>query len=124
MSGIKRPRTPSYRRHKPSGQAVVTLDGRDYYLGRYRTKASRTEYERLVGEWLANGRRMPRPGGGPTDLTVSELLAAYWRHAEGYYVKDGQPTSQLHCIRAAFRPLKRLYGHTQAADFGPIARTG
>jgi hypothetical protein len=28
-------RTPSYRHHKPSGQAVVTLEGRDIYLGRY-----------------------------------------------------------------------------------------
>ena len=27
------PRTPSLRRHKPSAQAVVTLDGKDHYLG-------------------------------------------------------------------------------------------
>jgi hypothetical protein len=27
------PRVPSYRRHTPSGQAVVTLNGRDSYLG-------------------------------------------------------------------------------------------
>lgn len=27
------PRRPSYQRHKPSGQAVVTLNGRDFYLG-------------------------------------------------------------------------------------------
>ncbi len=25
----KQPRVPSYRRHKPSGQAIVTLDGRE-----------------------------------------------------------------------------------------------
>jgi hypothetical protein len=29
------PRTPSYRRHKPTGQAVVTIHGRDFYLGRF-----------------------------------------------------------------------------------------
>jgi hypothetical protein len=29
------PRAPSYRRHKPSGQAVVTLSGRDIYLGKW-----------------------------------------------------------------------------------------
>jgi len=28
-------RTPSYRRHKPTGQAVVTIHGRDFYLGRF-----------------------------------------------------------------------------------------
>ena len=35
--------TPSYRLHKPSGQAVVTLANRDYYLGRYETPESRAE---------------------------------------------------------------------------------
>ena len=28
-------RTLSYRLHKPTGQAVVTLEGRDFYLGRH-----------------------------------------------------------------------------------------
>ncbi len=55
---MSKPRVPSYHHHRPSGQAVVTLDGRDFYLGKWNTKASRTEYERLIGEWLANGRRL------------------------------------------------------------------
>ena len=37
-------RMPKYRRHKPSGQAVVTLSGRDHYLGPWKSKASRAEY--------------------------------------------------------------------------------
>jgi hypothetical protein len=73
-------RVPQYRRHKPSGLAVVTLDARDFYLGPYGTAASRAEYDRLVGEWLANGRRLPSPGRPPAGLTVNELLAAYWPH--------------------------------------------
>ena len=52
------PRTPSYRHHKPSGQAVVTLDGRDFYPGRWGTQESTQTYDRLVGEWQANGRRL------------------------------------------------------------------
>ena len=36
-------RTPSYRPHKPTGQAVVTLNGRDFYLGRFGSPESRTE---------------------------------------------------------------------------------
>ena len=39
---------PKYRRHRSSGQAVVTLNGVDRYLGSYGTKASRTLYDRLV----------------------------------------------------------------------------
>jgi hypothetical protein len=53
--------TPRYRRHRASGQAVVTLDGVDHYLGRYGTKASKNEYDRLVGEWLAR-KREESPG--------------------------------------------------------------
>ena len=43
---------PAYRLHKPTGQAVVTLNGRDFYLGRHGSPASRDEYDRLIAEWL------------------------------------------------------------------------
>jgi hypothetical protein len=56
-------RTPSYRLHKPSGQAVVTIAGKDFYLGRFGDPASKAEYDRLIAEWLTNGRRLPCPGG-------------------------------------------------------------
>lgn len=64
-------RIPSYRLHRPSGQAVVTLNGRDCYLGRHGTPESRLEYDRLVCEWLAVGRAATPPPvgmapGGPT----------------------------------------------------------
>ena len=39
---------PKYRKHKASGQAVVTLDGMDFYLGPYNSRASLREYDRLV----------------------------------------------------------------------------
>jgi hypothetical protein len=38
---------PKYRKHRASGQAIVTLSGKDHYLGRYGTKASEREYDRL-----------------------------------------------------------------------------
>lgn len=48
-------RTPAYRLHKPTGQAVVTLDSRDSYLGRHGTEPSHGACDRLFSEWLANG---------------------------------------------------------------------
>lgn len=42
-------KTPIYRRHNASGQAVVTLDGRDFYLGPYGSRVSRAEYDRIAG---------------------------------------------------------------------------
>ncbi len=115
------PRTPSYRHHKPSGQAVVTLDGRDFYLGLFDSAASRAEYDRLIAEWLSNGRNLSTPPSGQgSDLTVNELLLGYLRHADGYYVKNGKPTVEPVNIRLAIRPLRQLYGHTIARDFGPL----
>jgi integrase len=114
-------RTPSLCLHKASGQAVVRIDGKDHYLGKYATPESEAEYNRLIGEWFASGRCLPKPGasGG---LTVNELILAYWGHAEQHYRRpDGEPSDELHCIRSAMRPLKELYGHTAATDFGPLA---
>ena len=34
-------RVPLYRRHKPTDQAVVTINGRDIYLGKWNSKTSR-----------------------------------------------------------------------------------
>ena len=114
-------RTPSYRHHKPSGQAVVTLDGRDIYLGRYGTPQSRAEFDRLLAEWLSNGRRLPAPASAHgTDLSVNELSLAYLAFADGYYTKRGKPTSEPGSIRQTIKPLRQLYGHTLAREFGPL----
>lgn len=110
---------PKYRKHKPSGQAVVTLNGRDHYLGPHRSQTSIAEYDRLIAEWLAGGRRLPEDGHA--SFTVNELIAAYWDHVTAYYVKDGQPTGEQHSTKASLRPVRHLYGHTQARDFGPLA---
>ena len=66
---------PRYRHHKASGQAVVTLNGKDHYLGPHGTKASKAEYDRLIACWLANGRDSVRLSpGADTSLTISELI--------------------------------------------------
>ena len=117
-SGSLSPSIPSYRHHKPSGNAVVTLSGRDFYLGPWQSEKSRFEYERLVGEWLACGRCLPPGSGG---ITINELILRYWRHCESLYRKNGRPTSELACVRSAMGPLKLLYGTKLAAEFGPLA---
>jgi integrase len=96
---------------------VVTLNGHDYYLGPHGTKASRIEYDRLIAEWLAQGRHLAVPG--TTDLTVVELCAAFLRYAKTCYVKDGQPTSTLKGVERAINPLAHLYGRTPVMEFGP-----
>ncbi|MFV2069345.1 MAG: tyrosine-type recombinase/integrase [Pirellulales bacterium] len=110
---------PKYRKHRATGQAVITLNGKDHYLGPHGTKVSKREYDRLIGEWQANGRRAPAEH---SDLTISELLAAYLRHAKGYYRRaDGTPTDTIYAVKATLRVLREAYGPTRAVDYGPLA---
>jgi integrase len=111
---------PTYRLHKPSGQAIVVLSGRMIYLGPHGSKASRDLYDQKVAEWLASGRRLPsqqEPSRG--GITVVEVAAAYLEFAKGYYRKDGKPTGSLLRVKAAAKYLK-LYARTSAAEFGPL----
>jgi hypothetical protein len=111
-------RVPRYRLHNTSGQAVVTLGGRDTYLGTYRSAASREAYQRAVAEWLQCGGQPP---AGKDTVTVVEVIAAYDKYARGYYRKDGKPTNEVRMIKTALKIVRRLYGRTIAVDFGPLA---
>jgi integrase len=109
---------PKYRLHRQSGQAIVTIHGRDHLLGPHKSTASKVLYDRIIAEWLANGRQ---PIVSVEDgITITELIARYWKFAEAHYTKDGEATGELGALRSAFRPLKELYGATAAAEFGPL----
>jgi len=110
---------PKYRKHKASGQAIVTIDGKDHYLGPWNTRVSRSEYDRLVSEWLANGRHSSR---SKFDLTVAELVERFWDYANGYYRHpDGTPTGEASCFKKPLDILATAYGATLASEFGPLA---
>ncbi|MHC4339606.1 MAG: tyrosine-type recombinase/integrase [Planctomycetota bacterium] len=116
-----RRRVPSYRLHKPSGRAVVTLGGKDVYLGRHGSEASREEYDRVVAEWLANGREPPKGSEERPALTIRQVIRRYWRHARSYYVKDGKPSPEQFHLKSVVKVVRRLYGRTLAEEFGPLA---
>jgi len=113
-------RVPSYRLHKPSGQAVVTLNSCDFYLGLWQSEASKAEYDRLIAEWVANGRRLPSEEQSD-QLTVAELAVGFLAHAESYYANDGETTSEYTCLKDALRPLHELYPQAAVRDFGPLS---
>ena len=100
--------------------AVVTLRGRDVYLGPHNSKASKLEYDRVISEWLAAGRPTT-PVQESCEVTVTELISAYWKFAQSHYVKDGQPTGAIPGIKVALRLLRQNYGPTLAVEFGPLA---
>ena len=51
---------PRYSMHRASGQAVVTIGGRDHYLGPFGSDASHRARDRLIAQWLADGRQSPQ----------------------------------------------------------------
>ena len=95
---------PTYRKHRATGQAVCTINGRDCYLGPHGTKASKLRYDQLISEWLASGR--PVSYGAPeSEITVVELAADYLRFARSYY--GTSRSSEYHHIVRVIRPLRR-----------------
>jgi len=120
----KSQRPPAYRLHKARKCAVVTIDGKNHYLGPFGSPQSHEKYVRLIAEWRLHARHLLSTTGprraDPT-LSVNELILAYFRHAQAYYVKDGRPTSEQDNIRQALRFVRQLYGASPAVGFGPVA---
>ncbi len=98
--------TPKLRKHKATGQAVVTIAGRDHYLGRHGTKAAQLEYDRLIGEWLAAGRPA-RQTMLKSDITVAEVAAGYLRFAKRHDRNNGEITGTIYGVKVAFSVLAK-----------------
>jgi integrase len=115
------PRIPKYRRHS-SGQARVTLDGKDHLLGPFGSAASKEAYQRLVAEWLTSPVKPPDPARKAEPLTVSELILAYWKFASEHYGFGADPgRGDRYCLRDALKVVRSLYGRTPALTFGPLS---
>lgn len=115
-------RIPGYLLHKATGQARVRINGQDFYLGEYGTPASRIKYGELIAQYAAGLPIDPFAVDDDADpLTINELVLAYLRHAQTYYVKGGRQTAEVACIRSALRPVTKLYGDLPVDDFGPLA---
>ncbi len=104
---------PKYRKHRSSGQAVVTINGRDHYLGPHGTKASKLEYDRLVNQWLVTGRdsNFGLPAHETGSITVAELIKRFRKHCEKRYRRDdGSQTGSIETIKAIMKRLRARYG--------------
>jgi hypothetical protein len=110
---------PRYRQHRASRQAVVTLNGRDHYLGAYGTKASKVEYDRLIGEWprlrsqsaVRHSRRLEDRGA------MRSLLEICCR----VLPQQSQGNARHQADNSISQYLREQYGRTAAMEFGPLA---
>jgi integrase len=93
------------------------------YLGRFGSPESKAEYERVCAELrIAAPKAGTTPGPVVRRTSLNEVLLAFLDHAAGHYRRpDGTPTPEVKEFKLAIRPLRALYGHAPAAEFGPLA---
>jgi len=104
---------PSYLRHA-SGQAFSRINHKNRYWGKHGSRESIAAYEAFKREWL-----LQHGDAHKYFLNVDELALLYIVHAEQYYRKNGSPTSEVGCIRAALRIVVTRFGTCRIRDFGP-----
>jgi len=106
---------PKYCLHKSSGRAFVRLAGKMHYLGQHGSQASRRAYDRLIAEYIANGRQSITD---PDDLLVEHLIIRFLDYAdkERNYCKG----TRLR-IGQVLTTLRELYGSVQVSQFNPTA---
>ncbi len=92
---------PAYCEHRATGQARCIVDGRSVYLGAFGSDESKRKYRELVKRVTADRvkEEMRRAVEVFTDITVAELVPRYVLHVEGYYVKNGEPTTQVLLVK-------------------------
>lgn len=115
----KSQKVPSYRLHKARNCAIVTIDGRAVYLGPYGSPESHASYAVEIAKWERARAEAPATTAAGT-YTVGRLAADYLKFAKRYYVKNGEPTSQVHQVKQAMTALVALYEIEPAVAFGPV----
>ncbi len=93
---------PKFRRHA-TGQAFVQVGGRNFYLGKWRSRGARLAYDQFIQQWIAAGR--PSRVADGADPTVDKVVLAFWRHS-----KQTVSVGELHPLKAALRVLRGLFG--------------
>ena len=59
MARTKKNTVPVLQHHKPSGLGKVRLCEKSLYCGKWDSPQCKAKYDRLIAEWLHNGRRLP-----------------------------------------------------------------
>jgi hypothetical protein len=87
-------KAPSLRYHL-SGQSVVTIDGKDFYLGKHDTPESLARYAVLIATYQAGGLKLP---AGFDAYALDARAAAILDHQQA-----SQPLTLTFGVRLGFR---------------------
>ena len=119
---------PSMRRHKATGQAVVTLTDAntgqrvDRYCGLYGTTEAAKRYAEIVEQWEQQGRTLPgKPKREPKpevgQQSVARLALDYLAHTR----RRGVGENEVRAVQGALRALRSVHSATPVSEFGPRA---
>ena len=93
MDATKKSRIPKLGTHRATGQAFIRIDGRAIYFGKAGLPETSQKYHQFIAEWMASGCKFQIE---PEQITIREVCARFWAHAEKYYTKpDGTQTSEI-----------------------------
>ena len=98
---------PKYCRHKSTDRVYVRIKGKTFYLGKYGSAASRREYDRIIGEFVANGRQAFH---NPDTILIESLIVSFLDYTEKEC--NYSPSSLLR-IHRPLQLLNELYACRQ-----------
>ena len=123
MSKSKQPKLPKYCLHKPSGRGYVTIEGKQHYFpGKHGSPESLQAYDEFIGNYLANGRKLPstepppKPPNIPGTMTCRELAIQFLEWSVSRYDAKGHS----HCWAAMYF-LTKYFGNVPVDDFIPVS---
>jgi hypothetical protein len=123
---------PTYRKitsGRATVRAAVTVYSADgtrtnvILPGPFGSPESKAEYEAILAQLRANDGCLLAERQTKHDITIAEIVLKFMQHAEKYYVDpiEKAHTSEIATLKAAVRPLVRMFGSEAAARFGPVA---
>lgn len=106
---------PRYCGPHASGQAYVIIKRKRVYLGKHNTPESLQAYDRVIGEWIANGGCRPTNAAKRDSCTVQQLAARWLAWFEDYH----EGSTKVYSAKATAKVLVDEYGQLPVEDFRP-----
>jgi integrase len=131
-------KAPALRYHI-SGQSVVTIGGRDFYLGPHESPEAFARYAVLIGDYQSGGLTLPKDFDVATlaeraarlledipatatrqtdqPILVKHITAVYREHVKVRYAEN---PAELHRLNQVCDEIDRHDGNIEAKDYGPV----
>jgi integrase len=110
-------RLPKHSLHKASGQGYVRFKGssRPFYTGKFGTPEATSRYDRLIRDYVTNGRRPPDPERAGQSL-IADLAADFWSHFLSIHPNSREPEG----LKFALKPFLVLFGSMPVSEFSSL----